>query len=55
MQTAIKVAKDQGAHVQGTISYTISPAHTLDDFVNLAKDLEALDCDSVAIKDMAGL
>lgn len=55
MQTAIKVAKDQGAHVQGTISYTISPAHSLDDFVNLAKDLEALDCDSVAIKDMAGL
>lgn len=55
MQTAINVAKDQGAHVQGTISYTISPAHTLDDFVNLAKDLEALDCDSVAIKDMAGL
>ena len=55
MEQTIKVAKDQGAHVQGTISYTISPVHTLDDFVNLAKDLEALDCDSVAIKDMAGL
>ena len=55
MEKAIKVAKDQGAHVQGTISYTISPVHSLDDFVNLAKDLEALDCDSVAIKDMAGL
>lgn len=55
MEKSIKVAKDQGAHVQGTISYTLSPAHTLDDFVNLAKDLESLDCDSVAIKDMAGL
>jgi pyruvate carboxylase subunit B len=55
MEKAIKVAKSQGAHVQGTISYTISPVHTLDDFVNLAKDLEALDCDSVSIKDMAGL
>ena len=55
MEKAIKVAKDQGAHVQGTISYTISPVHSLEDFVNLAKDLEALDCDSVAIKDMAGL
>ena len=55
METAIKVAKDQGAHVQGTISYTISPVHTLDDFVDLAKELEALECDSVAIKDMAGL
>ena len=55
MEKAIKVAKDQGAHVQGTISYTISPVHSIDNFVNLAKDLEALDCDSVAIKDMAGL
>jgi pyruvate carboxylase subunit B len=55
MEKAIKVAKDQGAHVQGTISYTISPVHTLDNFVELAKNLEALDCDSVAIKDMAGL
>ena len=55
MEKAIKVAKDQGAHVQGTISYTLSPAHSLDDFVDLAKELEALDCDSVAIKDMAGL
>ena len=55
MEKAIKVAKAQGAHVQGTISYTISPVHTLDDFVELAKELEALDCDSVAIKDMAGL
>ena len=55
MEKAIKVAKDQGAHVQGTLSYTISPVHTIDDFVDLAKELEALDCDSVAIKDMAGL
>lgn len=55
MEKSIKVAKDQGAHVQGTISYTLSPVHNLDDFVDLAKDLEALDCDSVAIKDMAGL
>lgn len=55
MEQTIKVAKAQGAHVQGTISYTISPVHTLDDFVNLAKELEALECDSVAIKDMAGL
>ncbi|MBQ2635635.1 MAG: sodium-extruding oxaloacetate decarboxylase subunit alpha [Methanobrevibacter sp.] len=55
MEQTIKVAKQQGAHVQGTISYTISPVHTLDDFVDLAKNLEALDCDSVAIKDMAGL
>lgn len=55
MEKSIKVAKAQGAHVQGTISYTISPVHTLDDFVSLAKELEALECDSVSIKDMAGL
>jgi len=55
METTIKTAKKQGAHVQGTISYTTSPVHTLDDFITLAKDLEALECDSIAIKDMAGL
>ncbi len=55
MEYAIKVAKDQGAHVQGTICYTISPYHTLDKYVEFAKELEALECDSVAIKDMAGL
>lgn len=55
MEKVIEVAKAQGAHVQGTISYTRSPVHTIDDFVHLAKDLEALNCDSIVIKDMAGL
>ena len=55
MEQSIKVAKAQGAHVQGTISYTISPVHTIDKFVEFAKELEALECDSIAIKDMAGL
>lgn len=55
MKYSIKVAKDQGAHVQGVISYTISPYHTIDKFVEIAKELESYDCDSVAIKDMAGL
>lgn len=55
MELSVKVAKEQGAHVQGTISYTTSPYHTLDKYVELAKELEALECDSLAIKDMAGL
>ncbi len=55
MEYAMKVAKDQGAHVQGVISYTTSPYHTLEKYVEIAKELEARDCDSVAIKDMAGL
>ncbi|ADP77188.1 pyruvate carboxylase subunit B [Methanothermus fervidus DSM 2088] len=55
MEHAIKVAKEQGAHVQGTICYTISPYHTIDKYVEFAKKLEDLGCDSIAIKDMAGL
>ena len=55
MEQCIKVAKQQGAHVQGTLSYTISPVHNVDTFVEIAKELEALECDSLAIKVMAGL
>jgi len=55
MELSIKVAKEQGAHVQVTISYTTSPYHTLEKYVEFAKELEAKDCDSLAIKDMAGL
>lgn len=55
METAIKVAKEQDAHVQATISYTVSPYHTIETFVKFAQDLEEFGCDSVAVKDMAGL
>ncbi|NYT20062.1 MAG: sodium-extruding oxaloacetate decarboxylase subunit alpha [Methanosarcinales archaeon] len=55
MEKAISVAKNVGAHVQGTISYTISPVHTVEKYVEFAKELAELDCDSICIKDMAGL
>ncbi len=55
MEFAIRVAKRLGAHVQGTICYTISPVHTIESYVELAKKLEELECDSLCIKDMAGL
>ena len=55
MEMSIKTAKAQGAYVQGTISYTISPVHTIDSYVEFAKKLEAMDCDAITIKDMAGL
>ncbi|MDR0767691.1 MAG: sodium-extruding oxaloacetate decarboxylase subunit alpha [Methanosarcinales archaeon] len=55
LETSIKTAKAVGGHVQGTISYTISPVHTPEVFVKMAQDLEAMDCDSISIKDMAGL
>ncbi|MBI5253752.1 MAG: sodium-extruding oxaloacetate decarboxylase subunit alpha [Euryarchaeota archaeon] len=55
MEFSIKVAKRCGAHVQGAICYTISPVHTIEKFVEIAKKLEGLGCDSFCIKDMAGL
>ncbi|MCS3922970.1 sodium-extruding oxaloacetate decarboxylase subunit alpha [Methanosalsum natronophilum] len=55
MQTSIKTATDIGAHVQGAISYTISPVHTTEKYVEFAKELEHMGCDSLCIKDMAGL
>jgi pyruvate carboxylase subunit B len=55
MELSIKVAKSLGAHVQGTVCYTISPVHTVEKYVELAKQLEELECDSLCIKDMAGL
>ncbi|NLV26870.1 MAG: pyruvate/oxaloacetate carboxyltransferase [Methanomicrobiales archaeon] len=47
--------KETGAHLQGTISYTTSPVHSVKGFVDLVRELYASDCDSVCIKDMAGL
>lgn len=55
MELSIKVAKRVGAHVQGAICYTTSPVHTIEAFVAMAKELESLECDSLCIKDMAGL
>ena len=55
MEVAIIAAKKAGAHVQGTISYTISPVHTIETFVTFATELASLECDSICIKDMAGL
>jgi oxaloacetate decarboxylase alpha subunit len=55
LETALKAVKRQGKHAQGTISYTTSPVHTLDMWVDLAKQIEDMGADSVAIKDMAGI
>jgi len=55
METAIKAVKETGKHAQGTLSYTLSPAHNIDTWVNLAKQLEDMGSDSICIKDMAGL
>ena len=55
IERAIQATKKCGAHAQGTMSYTISPIHTNEIFVNLAKEIEQMGADSVCIKDMAGL
>lgn len=55
LETALKAVKKQDKHAQGTISYTISPVHNIDLWVDLGKRIEDMGADSIAIKDMAGL
>jgi pyruvate carboxylase subunit B len=55
MEPAIRECKKHKVHVQGTICYTVSPVHTTAGFAAMAGDLENLGCDSICIKDMAGL
>jgi pyruvate carboxylase subunit B len=55
MERSIKAAKKMDKHVQGGISYTISPVHNNDLFAQFAVKLAELGCDSICIKDMAGL
>lgn len=55
LESAIKAVKACGKHAQGTISYTTSPVHTTEMWVDYAKVLEDLGADSICIKDMAGI
>ena len=55
LKTAIKATIDSGAHAQGTISYTVSPVHNLELWLDMAKQLEDLGVHSICVKDMAGL
>lgn len=55
LRTAIEAVKANGKHAQGTISYTVSPVHTVDRYIDQAKSLVDMGADSIAIKDMAGL
>ena len=51
----LKAVKKAGKHAQAAISYTISPVHTIESYVKLAKELAAMGADSLCIKDMASL
>lgn len=55
MDRAIKAVRKTGKHAQGTIAYTTSPVHTVDMWVELAKEVADMGADSIAIKDMAGI
>lgn len=55
IEHSVRCVKDQGKHVETALCYTISPVHTLDSFVGLARRLEDLGTDTLCIKDMAGL
>lgn len=55
VRMAIECIKAQKKHAQGAICYTTSPVHTLESFVDTGKALADIGCDSIAIKDMAGL
>ena len=52
---AIQAVKKYGGHAQGTICYTYSPAHTVEKFVSIAKEQDAMGVDTLCIKDMAGI
>ena len=55
IELSIKEVKKNGMHAQGAMAYTVSPVHTLNSWLDLAKQIEDAGADSVAIKDMAGL
>lgn len=55
LKTAVRATQKAGGHCQAAISYTTSEVHTVDYFVNLAKEMESLGADSLCIKDMAGV
>ncbi|MFN2330480.1 MAG: sodium-extruding oxaloacetate decarboxylase subunit alpha [Halomonas sp.] len=55
LERAIQAVRKVEGHAQGTLSYTVSPVHTLGGWVELGKTIAAMGADSLCIKDMAGL
>lgn len=55
IEVALRAVKEVDKHAQGTISYTLSPVHTIETWVEQGKRIEDMGADSIAIKDMAGL
>ena len=55
LESAIRAVKQHGGHAQGTLSYTISPVHTVEKYLGYAREQVALGIDSLVVKDMAGI
>lgn len=55
LRTAVKATITNEGHAQGTLSYTVSPVHKVQTWVDMARELEDMGCHSICIKDMAGL
>ena len=55
LKTAVDQTVKVGKHAQGTISYTLSPVHTTELWIDMAKQIEDMGAHSLCIKDMAGL
>ncbi|MBT9540194.1 sodium-extruding oxaloacetate decarboxylase subunit alpha [Thiobacillus sp.] len=55
LRVSVEAVKAAGKHAEGTVCYTTSPVHNIPHFVELAKGLAEMGCDTIAIKDMAGL
>ena len=55
LATSIKTTKQCGKHARGELCYTISPVHTVENFVKMGVELEKMGCDSLGIKDMSGI
>jgi pyruvate carboxylase subunit B len=55
LRTAIEATRKYKKHARGELCYTISPVHTVDNFVKLGVDLEKMGCHSIGIKDMSGI
>ncbi|MDP2234059.1 MAG: acetyl-CoA carboxylase biotin carboxyl carrier protein, partial [Actinomycetota bacterium] len=55
VEVSAAAVKECGGHFEGAISYTVSPVHTLDSYLEYAQELKDIGADTICIKDMAGM
>ncbi len=55
LEVSAEAIKECGGHFEGAISYTVSPVHTLDSYLEFAQELKDMGADTICVKDMAGM